>query len=64
MEAILNIREFIVKKLLPFENVHMFDFQSDIDMVTNLWNYKDSSRINDFILKCFAEEKILVTQKS
>ena len=67
MEAILNMREFIVKKLLPFENVHIFDFQSDTDMITNLWNYKDtkhySSRINDFIVKCFVEEKNLVTQE-
>lgn len=67
MDAILNMRKFIATELLQYDNVYVYDFQSNIEMISNLWNYKDtkhySSQINDYMVTCFAEGKYLLTQE-
>lgn len=68
MDALMEMREKIVKQLLMYENVYIFDFQSEKNIITNLWNYKDtkhySPEINDFMTTCFKEKKYIITEEA
>lgn len=62
LEAILKVREYVADAMIKYDNVFLFDFQSESQLVLNLWNYKDtmhySPRINDFIPKMLSDGRI------
>lgn len=53
----LGILEHSAETLLPYNNVELFCFQNNADIVTNLYNYKDythySADINKYMVDCF-----------
>lgn len=65
LEAILKVREYVSNELMEYDNVFLYDFQSESRMILNLWNYKDTQhynpKINDFIANCFASGEYKVS---
>lgn len=41
MDRQLEAEKYIIEKLLPYDNIHLFSFFSRIDIICNLDNYKD-----------------------
>lgn len=62
----IEIMEMLAKEAFKFDNIKLFDFCSNYEMVCNLNNYKDdihySAEINSKILDWMEEEKYLVTE--
>lgn len=60
--------KIITKELLKYDNVHIFSFLDNYDIVTNLDNYKDtthySADINSFILKSMNKGEHQLTKKN
>ncbi len=58
--------KMIIESLLPYENVHLFSFNNNFDIVTNLGDYKDishySGNINSYILRKMSQEKYRLTK--
>ena len=58
---IIEFRNYLIKKLLRYSNVEIYDFQTDDIIVSNLNNYKDSihysPKINSLIIKRIKENK-------
>ncbi|MBQ6576044.1 MAG: hypothetical protein IJL90_08065 [Lachnospiraceae bacterium] len=58
----------VYKKLLEYDNVRMFYFQDDWDIITDLDNYKDYSHfskdISHYIYECMRDGKHEVTSKT
>ena len=54
-------KEAIVKQLLPYENVRIYDYQARLDWITDLDNYIDSGHygpwINDEIIRMIAADQ-------
>lgn len=65
LDFVLNMKELITERLLPYENVKIFDFQAREEWVRDLNNYKDTSHhspeINMAIAECIAAGDGLVT---
>ena len=65
LESLLKVREFVSSELMEYDNVFLYDFQSESRMILNLWNYKDtqhySPKINDFIANCFVSGEYRVS---
>ncbi len=61
----LNQKAALVQKLLPYENVRIYDFQAELDWILNLDNYIDSSHygpwINDAIVEAVARNDYRVS---
>ena len=53
----LSILEHSIKTLISYENVELFLFQNKADLVTNLYNYRDTRHynadINMYMVDCF-----------
>lgn len=62
----LDVQLYVYKKLLKFENVKIYYFQNDLNIVENLDNYKDyshySESISEYILAAIANEKNILTK--
>lgn len=62
-----TIREMLMQNLIPLSNVSFFDFETYLPVIENLDNYKDlnhySQKINDFMVKSFADNTCKVTVK-
>lgn len=60
-DDIIEFRNYLIKKLLSFSNVEIYDFQTEEAIVSNLNNYKDSIHyspdINSLIIKRIKENK-------
>lgn len=58
-------KEAIIKTLLPYENVRIYDFQAKLDWINNLDNYIDPGHygpwINDAIVELIAEDQHRIT---
>ncbi|MCR5672676.1 MAG: hypothetical protein K6F87_03050 [Lachnospiraceae bacterium] len=58
----------VYKKLLEYDNVRMFYFQDDWDMITDLNNYKDYSHfskdISHYLYECMRDGKCEVTSET
>ena len=61
----IDLQKFACEKLLKFENVKLYYFQDNLDIVTNLNNYKDLGHycedINVEIVKLMADNNSLLT---
>jgi len=59
LEATLAQYEYIAERLLAFDNVQVFYFQNEEDMITDLNNYADYEhyrpQFNQFMTQCFAD---------
>lgn len=62
--ALLAMKDYVNERLMRYPNVKVYDFQWDPDIITNLWNYKDTTHygqnIQDFIVNQFLETKYRV----
>lgn len=61
LDFVLNMKDLITERLLPYENVKLYDFQTRADWVLDLNNYKDtthhSPEINDAIAYALAADE-------
>lgn len=64
----LEIKEFVIKNLLKYSNVEVYDFQHIEEITHNLDNYKDYSHygpwINSLMLKYFSQKKYIATEEN
>lgn len=64
VDALFAAKKYVNERLTQYSNVNVYDFQWDIDIITNLWNYKDTihygENIQNFIAEQFAESKYLI----
>lgn len=56
VNALLEMKDLVNEQLLQYTNVHMYDFQWDENIITNLWNYKDTIHYGSNIQSLIAEE--------
>lgn len=61
-------REYIMKELIQYKNVSLYDFETHLPTISNLTNYRDlthySQNINNFMVDSFAHGKQKVTSKN
>lgn len=59
LEKQLDAEKYVLELLLPYDNIHMFSFFGETDMICNLDNYKDvghyGGKVNEHILNWMAE---------
>lgn len=67
-DAMLDATLYALKNLLPYENVKIYYYQAEKEIISNLDNYKDYSHygnwINDLITQHIAEGKNKVTEEN
>lgn len=65
MGEFLGQKEAVVKALLPYENVRIYDFQAKLGWITDLDNYIDSGHygpwINDAIAELISDDQYRIT---
>lgn len=61
MGEFLGQKEAVIQALLPYENVRIYDFQAELDWITDLDNYIDSGHygpwINDAMIELIADDQ-------
>lgn len=61
LENQLEWERLVIEELLRYDNIHLYSFFDDADLITNLDNYKDSGHygpnVNSYILRCMEENK-------
>ena len=66
LEMQLEAERAVIELLLDCDNVHLFSFMDDYELVTDLSNYKDhihySPEINDWMFECMTKGKHLLTR--
>lgn len=55
----IEIMRYASELLIPYENIHLFSFNDDFDMICDLNNYKDFEHYGDWI-----NEKIFIQMKN
>lgn len=64
----INFRKYILEEFTKIINIKIFDFETDLHIVTNLNNYKDihhySKQVNDYMIDCISRQKQLITLKN
>ena len=64
----MTILEHSMETLLSYDNVQLFYFQNNPDIVTNLYRYKDYSHynvdINDYMVDCFKNGTHQITKEN
>ena len=65
MGEFLSQKEAIIERLLPYENVRIYDFQAKLEWICNLDNYIDPGHygewINDEMVRLIAEDQYRIT---
>ena len=68
LENRLIMEREVIEIIFSCNNIHLFSFFDEFDIITNLDNYKDeahySENINSYILKCMSEGKHEITQEN
>lgn len=66
LERRLLVEKYVIEMLLPYENVHLFSFFDNFDMICNADEYVDeghySEDINSYILECMKNNKNKLTK--
>lgn len=66
LEVQLEAEKEAIELLVPYENVHLFAFTDQFDLITDLDNYKDaghySGKINTWMLECMSRGEHLITK--
>ena len=61
-------KEAIIERLLPYENVRIYDFQAELEWINNLDNYIDPGHygpwINDEMVRLIAKDQYRITDVS
>ena len=64
----LEVEQFVIDMLLPYENVHLYGFGTNAELVSNLDNYKDQAHygewVNSDILRWISEDQYRITEKN
>lgn len=65
LKNVLKWEKEAIELMYPYENLHLYSFFDDFDMITNLDNYKDylhySEDINSYVLQSMANGKHEIT---
>lgn len=56
VDALIAMKNYVNEQLLKYPNVHLYDFQWDMKIISNLWNYKDTVHFGENIQALIAEE--------
>lgn len=68
LDKFLYGEKMIIESLVQYENVHLFSFSNDYDIVTNLNNYKDrahySENINSYMLQKMSNDENRLTYQN
>lgn len=68
LTRILEIYKYSIERLLPYENVRVFYFQDEEEMITNLDNYRDlchyTPQINRYIFECIRDGEKEITAEN
>lgn len=68
LEKYLDAEKYAIELLLQCENIHLFSFQTQTDIICNLDNYKDtihySPEINSYILSCMKSGENEITYEN
>ncbi|MCR4990942.1 MAG: SGNH/GDSL hydrolase family protein [Lachnospiraceae bacterium] len=66
-DAYISMEERAFRTLLKYENIHLYNFQDDIPVTTDLENYTDSlhfsPKINEYICHCMKDKKFLISNE-
>ena len=66
LEDMIAVYEYTIGKLLEYDNVKVFYFQNEQEIITNLDNYRDAGHhtpeINRYIFECMREGKNMLTK--
>lgn len=66
IEKQLEADRYVASLLMPYENVHLYSFQTEFDIICNLDNYRDSghysTQISEQLLKWMKEGHGLLTE--
>lgn len=64
----VKFRKYMLEELTQIKNVRIFDFETDLEIISDLDNYKDlhhyRKEVNDYMVNCISEQKQLVTQEN
>lgn len=64
----IEAEQYIIELILQCDNIYLFSFNNNFELVTNLDNYKDYTHygewINSYILECMKENKFLLTKNN
>ena len=68
LDDILKFKLYVIEEFSKLQNVTLYDFQSAIDITTNLDNYKDFTHyhqnINNWMIDMIKENRYLVTKEN
>lgn len=68
LEAEICALSRVYEKLLSYDNVRIFYFQDDLDIITNLDNYRDYSHfdqwVNNYMYQCMRDGKEEITSET
>lgn len=68
LEDMIAVYAYAIKSLLSYENVRIYYFQDEQDIITNLDNYRDSAHhspeYNRYMFDCMKEDKNLLTEQN
>ena len=66
LQKILKAQEVCIESLIDYDNVRLFAFHDDFEMICNLDNYKDPAHygdwINTYMIECMANNTHLLTK--
>lgn len=67
-DATMDCVEYTMERLLPYENVRIYFYQNEEEIITNLDNYKDYSHygpwINDLLTQYIADNRNIVNEEN
>ena len=67
-DAVMDATQYVMEQLLSYENVEIFFYQGEEEIITNLDNYKDYSHygtwINSYMTQAMAEGRGNVTPEN
>lgn len=59
LDAVLEMTEYLIDRLLQYENVQVFYFQNEAEIINDLNNYRESMHfsreVNQWMAQCIAE---------
>lgn len=65
---ILTVYEHSMRRFMEYENVHLYYFQNETEIISNLDNYVDTAhyhpRYNRYIFECIRDDMDLVTEEN
>ena len=68
LSEMLAVYEHSMRRFMEYENVHLYYFQNEKEIISNLDNYRDTAhhhpRYNRYIFECIRGDKNLVTEEN